>query len=760
MDLCLILKEYPRLGQMVLEFFPKFLRRLPENILRVLERSHQNLATDDQKDQYREENFYCLPLITNSPLFTLPSLDAQRQIDVALKKNGILLHLTKIAILKVFQPEYFLYAQTYRPQCKCEEAYPRFRTNSFLKMLKHCGDDLRGSQTLAEGRSEKYVVCPICQKIYCEDKKSRKYLNCQKMVVYVQDFSRTFTIYTTNSLFLQPDLVRPSQQLFGLAYYDVALDVSGSDKGGRLFGRPREYMLALDLKPYQPVINRCYLTTVINSFQDFALSYQNQQQQQHLQSLFDPLNPEAVSSEFCCMRQAADKYFGDRLPEDVLAGYKLSVLLSLVFRNRDNLRPISRQACNRVRRPNLGSPKPQVAFQEKKGQKWSNNLHLCLVLENDSYFVDILKGIGRKLENFGVWPYCYDHDSLMQQLMRCNNGIILVPDAQRLTRRDLSLIERILKCEPIDLGKGVQVQLDATIWFCVETEPDRKRGKRDPRAKGSDICGIKPDYFGIIVNLCREHNEAQGISMQQFDQAFCNHTILNHLTGYQVFLADVRSRPWDGAAKKCPARQESLSQMPEPSKDPLAEHGSLTQASWQGASFFQSQLSYHQRLATTIHQSQLLCSQQPKSDLQALPVHQQSMALLERFFLRARAQFQMTVDQFTNILQIAMASSLARHFIYKKNLRCVMREDEVLIDGTDAFIAIMLAQTSATWVTPDIRTSFPKDALQFLIDLELSNPLQSESAEYNCEFIFRSIANFLSGPSVQPSQLTGELTQA
>ena len=89
--------------------------------------------------------------------------------------------------------------------------------------------------------------------------------------------------------------------------------------------------------------------------------------------------------------------------------------------------------------------------------------------------------MSQNLENFIVWDYSYDKETFLLHLLKANNGILLIPDPNRLTKKDFSIIEKILKNEIIEFEKDVNILIDCTVWILAPIEQEKK--KTGPKLK-------------------------------------------------------------------------------------------------------------------------------------------------------------------------------------------------------------------------------------------------------------------------------------
>ena len=105
------------LGNFIIKNFPIFLKKLPDLLLYLINKEQEKSR---RQNNFKLEKIYCIPNLINFPINENPILDIFEQKEIIDKNIGILLNLKKILIIHVFEPEYYLWNQTFNPTCWCQ----------------------------------------------------------------------------------------------------------------------------------------------------------------------------------------------------------------------------------------------------------------------------------------------------------------------------------------------------------------------------------------------------------------------------------------------------------------------------------------------------------------------------------------------------------------------------------------------------------------------------------------------------------------
>ena len=472
----------------ILPNFKRFLKTLNQLTFEFLIKSY--LMNGSIKPDFLVERIlFCRPKFDNFPFIETPIKDYEFKLATLQSKGGHLLHLQSIQVLKIYPPECFIWLQHFIKPCACiipdkedRKGAPYFLKHSFLDVLKTSYNDLKAVIT------KKMMICDVCGTSYKESDQNRVFLNCQKVEAFIPEISKKTHLWLLDGFL---NRLKPGMRFNGVCYYDLNTDFSVQNS--RYLGVFKEYFVLISANIYLNVLNKPF-------FQEL--------------STLTPIKSKETGlySDFLDLKAFCNKTVGTALPDDTLMALRVALLASVMSKNRDFLKFYSNESKNII--------KPH---QPQNGDFLSvtdeYNMHVFIMGENEGLVLRCILELGAKLENFGVWPYNSDDNTLHEFLMQMQNGVIFIPDAgARLRKSEQYLITKILRREEIELQNKEKLLLNVALWFYGSPNGNGRIPKEPEAWTVREVLLLESsDNLDLVIDVSRRNANLKRIKHIRFD---------------------------------------------------------------------------------------------------------------------------------------------------------------------------------------------------------------------------------------------------
>lgn len=439
-----------------------------------------------------EKILYSYPNFSNFPASETPLSNYEFQNHIYNSKNGLLIYLQSIQVVKVYPPEVYLWMQFFLKNCDCENTeQEENRTKGplynlkhlFVNVLKNSYNDLRACI------KKKLMICKTCGKDFKELESKRIFLNCQKIEAYVPELKKNTHLWVSD---IYLNKLKAGMSFNAACYYDINLDFSVQN--GKNLGTIKEFFVLISADLNISVLNKFF-------FENCLI---NKKLNEADNNLFD---------EWLDLKSFCDNNIGNKfIPKETLVHLKTALFCSIALKNRSSLP-------NYLKENNSNCIRPQNKTEILSVMD-EFNLHLFILGEIESVILRMILDLGNSLENFGVWPYSSDDNTLYTFLYQMQNCIVFIPDAgARLRRTEIYLLSKILKREEIEFPNKEKLFLNTSLWFYGS--PNMKSNKQ---SKSPDIWTIRDvlsiegfDGLDLIIDISRRNANLKRIKHLKFD---------------------------------------------------------------------------------------------------------------------------------------------------------------------------------------------------------------------------------------------------
>ena len=337
------------------------------------------------------------------------------------------------------------------------------------------------------------MVCDVCGVLYKESEENRIFLNCQKVEAYLPEISKKTHLWLLEGFL---NKLKPGMRFNGVCYYDINIDYRVENS--RYFGILHEYFVLISANLYITVLNKGFFENLT------AKISKNTQKMQNM------LNSNILFEQWLMIKYISNICIGSYiLPDDTLIAYKMAILSSIMLKHRAFLSYYGENTKNLLKTHENSNDFLSISDEF--------NLHLFFIADNEAILVKVILDIGGQLENFGLWPYNSDDNTLYEFLMHMQNGIIFIPDAGcRLRKHELYLITKILRREEIELPNKEKFLMNTTLW--IYGTPNIKTKENGNILTIRDIVNLESfDNIDIIIDISRKNANFKRIRHEKFD---------------------------------------------------------------------------------------------------------------------------------------------------------------------------------------------------------------------------------------------------
>jgi len=608
--------------ELIIKNYKRFLKLLNQLTYEFLT-SYYSLSSISKPDFFLERTLYSFPNFSNFPLIEAPLNDFEFKSFISQSKSGHLIHLQSIQVLKIYPPECFLWLQLFIKPCDCllppseKKGPPFYLKHSFLDVLKANYNDLRAVI------KKKLMVCGICGVNYHESEQNRVFLNCQKIEAFMPELSKKTHLWLLDGFL---NKLKPGMRFNGVCFYDINLEFNVQNS--RYLGGFREYFVLISANLFMNVMNRTF-------FQGISKKITN--------NLHGFPKESGLFGQWLAIKALCNIAIGfNLLPNDTLISLRISLFASLTLKNRVFLNFYSESSKSFIKPANNSDFLP-ISDE--------NNLHLFIIGENESLITRTILEIGSNLENFGIWPYNSDDNSLYDFLMHMQDGIIFIPDAgARLKKNELYLLTKILRREEIDINNKEKLFMNSTLWFYGI--PNIKPQKEAIIWTIRDILPLESyDNLDIVIDISRRNAGLKRIKHEKFDLK-ASDKLLNAFLREKKQVLEKKSVILYNNSGICEENlKENLKKIPEFQPD------------------------YHENDEIADNPSHKYLKDQP-------------LKLMQAYFRTARKAKAYSIGNYNSFRKTCIAISLIRGFSYGKN--------NGKIELIDVILAIMLDEMSTS----------------------------------------------------------------
>jgi len=433
-----------------------------------------------------ERTLSCHPNFQNFPFIETPIKDHEFKLHTFQSKTGHLIHLQSIQVLKIYPQECFLWLQHFIKHCDClipqkedSKGPPYFLKHSFLDVLKSNYNDLKAVIR------KKLMICDLCGIPYKECEQNRVFLNCQKVEAFMPELSKKTHLWLLDGFL---NKLKPGMRFNGVCYYD--LNTEFNVQNSRYLGVFKEYFVLVSANLYLNVLNKSFFQEMANSTPIKA-------------------KENGLFGEWLSLKSFCNKTMGiNYLPEDTLMALRVALLASVIHKNKDFMKFYSNES-KAIIKPQQNNDFLSVSDEY--------NMHIFIIGENEGLVLRSILELGARLDNFGVWPYNSDDNTLHDFLMQMQNGVIFIPDAgARLRKNELYLITKILRREEIELQNKEKLLLNVVLWFYGS--PNGKLPKEQDIWTVKDVLLLESfDNLDLVIDISRRNAAFKRIKHTKFD---------------------------------------------------------------------------------------------------------------------------------------------------------------------------------------------------------------------------------------------------
>ena len=333
------------------------------------------------------------------------------------------------------------------------------------------------------------MVCETCGANYRENEGNRVFLNCQKIEAFMPEIKKKTHLWLLDGFL---NRLKPGMRFNGVCFYDINLEFNVQNS--RYFGVFREYFVLISANLFMNVMNKAFFQGISKNIVENRKFFPRE---------------EGLFGQWLAIKTICNIGIGHKiLPNDTIIAFRMALLASITLKNRFFLNFYAENAKSFVKPANSSDFLP-ISDE--------NNLHLFIIAENESLITRTILDLGSSLENFGVWPYSSDDNTLYDFLMQMQNGIIFIPDAgARLKKNELYLLTKILRREEIDINNKEKLFVNSTLWFMGI--PNAKPQKEQTIWTIRDILPLESfDNLDVVIDISRRNSILKRIKHEKFD---------------------------------------------------------------------------------------------------------------------------------------------------------------------------------------------------------------------------------------------------
>jgi hypothetical protein len=502
------------------------------------------------------------------------------------KNEGRLIGFQKASVLRVNPTTNFLWYKKFFYNCDCyssmNDSFNKAR-NKYFNPFKFI-NQIEGKQS-EKGQETKGNFCKKCGRTFYQDKNSDIYIECQEVIVSVET-DKYFYMKNIFSVWLFSDFINSVKEGDFISFVAFYLPLSTK------YFLEKEYkygnMIALNMNFSFKNLNLldeklfCKLEKEAqNSFKNVLQAKTNVLNQQNSKSFnykslnnsrfFDYCSKTLLKFLTLYSFESEKNLFLKNIPLEhnfilkfildvsitqrdfINQSYKFTFfdttkhvkglsyeenLLksgSICFNTKifDKQKSSQRKSINELRK--FFRLTKQIEDNEYEENIFNKPLNLFLVFDDLKTNFELFS-LYSTYDNFKIYPFfssANNFTQLMNYFISNNFNIILIPNVDFLTKPEIEIINRIIKCKEIELDNNTSIKLNITFWFCISSKKYlNNNGKKGKNAPLYTFClsslnknfELILDSCDIILNFSLQFNSIRGIELE----------IMEHINEYNT----------------------------------------------------------------------------------------------------------------------------------------------------------------------------------------------------------------------------------
>jgi len=399
------------------------------------------------------------------------------------------------SVVKVYQPDYFLWRQSFKANCACEGQERSLVVNHLPAMLRINFAKLK--------ENSKWQKCCLCNKPMTEEVKQRVFFPCQRVDIHLPNFSNQKRNELYPLWLINDDIckLKKGDVLSAVVYYDIYVDYTLNN--GRMLGAMHDFFIGYHLAKMSLSRNQKFFSELISKLGASSLV--------ELEFLsYDIKNYDYILSRWQNVSKCLSNLSGDFLKSEIIS-LNFALLLSITLMNKSSLKPaIDFHSVGKFH-------VEKVKYQESGQQLLDQRINLFMFTDQIEIIIKLVLDVTAHLENLYIFPTVYDTNSLFDFFVKLNGGILLLIEPQRLKKSELTMITQIVKGEKVYLNEAYgSLQVNCAVWV-IASEPIKQQKPNT----GWKLMTIEDywdngayEYFDIILDLSKSNNLIKGVQLK------------------------------------------------------------------------------------------------------------------------------------------------------------------------------------------------------------------------------------------------------
>ena len=227
------------------------------------------------------------------------------------------------SVVKVYQPDYFLWRQSFKANCACEGQERSLVVNHLPAMLRINFAKLK--------ENSKWQKCCLCNKPMTEEVKQRVFFPCQRVDIHLPNFSNQKRNELYPLWLINDDIckLKKGDVLSAVVYYDIYVDYTLNN--GRMLGAMHDFFIGYHLAKMSLSRNQKFFSELISKLGASSLV--------ELEFLsYDIKNYDYILSRWQNVSKCLSNLSGDFLKSEIIS-LNFALLLSITLMNKSSLKP-------------------------------------------------------------------------------------------------------------------------------------------------------------------------------------------------------------------------------------------------------------------------------------------------------------------------------------------------------------------------------------------------------------------------------------